>query len=276
MWKYLAKEYDWIDGDMSSIQRDFLPDDFKREIDRAGVAGSVAVQARQTVEETRWLLDVAREYSFIQGVIGWVPLADPNLPACLAELVVHPKLKGIRHVLQQELDEQWILSSAFHRGIQMLRGTSLVYDLLVIERQLPQAIDLVDRHPNQIFVLDHLAKPLIASGVTEPWARRLRELAERENVFCKLSGLATEANWKRQPSVDTHAALRPYLDVAVEAFTPERLMVGSDWPVCLLATSYTGWFTLLDEYFAQFSSLERGAVFGANATRVYHLDLNWA
>jgi len=267
LWRYSAEEYGWIDESMAALQRDFLPQDLMREIAAAGIDGTVAVQARQTMEETRWLLKMADACEAIRGVVGWAPIAGEDFPGVMEEFEDRPKLKGLRHVIQGEKDENYILREDFNSGIRTLLGSGLVYEILIYERQLPQAIDFVDEHPEQVFVLDHVAKPLIAAGQMEPWAARMRELGRRENVWCKVSGMVTEAEWSSWDA----AALRPYLDVAVEAFGVRRLMAGSDWPVCLVACEYGRWFEVLREYFAGFSEEERDAVFGGTAVEVYQL-----
>jgi L-fuconolactonase len=271
LWRYTPQEYGWIDETMARIQCDFGPEDLKRAMDGAGIQGAVAVQARQTLEETRWLLDLAEKHDFIRGVVGWAPIAGEEFPGCMEEFDGREKLKGLRHVIQGEKDENYILRADFNSGITAMQGSGLIYDILIFERHLPQTIDFVDEHPKQIFVVDHVAKPLIAAGKMEPWAKHLRELARREHVFCKLSGMVTEADWIGRPDGFANAALRPYLDVAVEAFGPERLMVGSDWPVCLVATEYGAWFKTLEEYFSGFSESERESVFGETASWVYGL-----
>ena len=267
LWRYSAEEYGWIDGSMAQLQRDFLPEDLIALLRSAGIDGTIAVQARQTLEETQWLLDLADRHQEICGVVGWAPITDPELPSYLEGLLGRPKLKGLRHIVQAEPDENFILGEDFNRGIRALHGTGLVYDVLIYERHLPQTIAFVDRHPDQAFVLDHIAKPKICKGELEPWAERIRELAKRENVSCKISGMVTEADWKRW----TVEGLRPYLDTVVEAFGPRRLMVGSDWPVCLVACGYAQWFRVLEQYFAGFSIEERDAVFGDNTRRVYRI-----
>jgi L-fuconolactonase len=227
LWRYTLEEYAWIDEDMKALRRDFLPRDLYAEMSAAGIVGTVAVQARQTLEETRWLLDLAEESDAIRGVVGWAPIASEEFPGCMEEFDGRTKLKGLRHVIQGEVDENYILREDFNSGIRTMLGSGLVYDILIYERHLPQTIDFVDEHPQQVFVLDHVAKPLIAGGVLQPWADRMRELGKRENVWCKVSGLVTEAKWGEW----TPETLKPYLDVAVEAFGPDRLMAGSDWPV---------------------------------------------
>ncbi len=268
LWRYTPAEYGWIDETMEALRRDFLPGDLAAEMAAAGIDGSVAVQARQTLEETAWLLDVAeREGSVIRGVVGWAPIAGEEFPEVMEQFDGRAKLKGLRHVIQAERDENYILREDFNSGIRAMRGSGLVYDILIFERHLPQTIEFVDGHPEQAFVLDHVAKPLIAGGAVEPWATRMRELGQRDNVWCKLSGMVTEADWRSW----TPETLKPYLDVAVEAFGPARLMAGSDWPVCLVASGYTQWWDLLRTYFSPFSAAERAAVFGSTAIEVYGL-----
>ena len=264
LWKYSAEEYGWIDETMAELRRDFLPADLTAAMREAGVDGAIAVQARQTLEETNWLLDLADRNEAICGVVGWAPIAEEDFEAVLGQLRSRPKLKGLRHIVQGEPDG-YLLREDFNRGIRALGRSGLAYDVLIYERQLAEAIEFVDGHPSQKFVLDHVAKPRIREGVLEPWSRQMRELARRENVVCKLSGMVTEADWKRW----SLEGLRPYLDVAVEAFGPQRLMAGSDWPVCLVACGYAQWFGALEEYFAGFSAQEREAVFGGNAACMY-------
>lgn len=268
LWRYSPEEYGWIDDEMAMLRKNFLPQDLTRELAAAEIDGTIAVQARQTMDETRWLLQMADECEAIRGVVGWAPIAGENFPGVMEEFEHRPKLKGLRHVIQAEKDENYILREDFNSGIRTMLGSGLVYEILIYERHLPQTIDFVDEHPDQSFVLDHLAKPLIREETLEPWATRMRELGRRENVCCKLSGMVTEADW----SAWTPESLRPYLDVVVEAFGAERLMAGSDWPVCLVASGYGRWFEVLRQYFAAFSVDERAAVFGETATAVYGLE----
>ena len=265
LWRYSAAEYGWIDESMSALRRDILPDDLVAVMAAAGMDGAVTVQARQTLEETRWLLGLADGCEAIRGVVGWAPIAGEDFPGVMEEFADRQKLKGLRHVIQGEKDENYILREDFNAGIRAMRGSGLVYDILIYERHLPQTIEFVDRHPEQVFVLDHVAKPMIREGLLEPWATRMRELGKRENVWCKVSGMVTEADW----AAWTPEGLRPYLDVVVEAFGVGRLMAGSDWPVCLVACEYGRWFEVLRKYFAGFSETERDAVFGGTATEVY-------
>lgn len=266
LWRYSPEEYGWIDDDMVALRRDFLPSDLGNEMRTVGIDGAVTVQARQTLEETCWLLELADANKEIRGVVGWAPIMEDEFPEVLEDLARQPKLKGLRHVVQAEPDD-FLLRDDFNRGIGQLKETGLIYDILIYERQLPEAIQLVDRHPGQPFVLDHIAKPRIREGMLEPWATQIRDLARRENVSCKLSGLVTEADWRSW----SPESLRPYFDVAAEAFGPKRLMAGSDWPVCLVACGYARWFAVLENYFAGWSVPEREAIFGENARRVYNL-----
>ena len=265
LWRYSPAEYGWIDESMSGLRRDFLPDDLVAAMASAGVDGAVTVQARETVEETRWLLGLADEWAAIRGVVGWAPIAGEDFPGVMEEFAGREKLKGLRHVIQGEKDENYILREDFNAGIRAMLESGLVYDILIYEGHLPQTIEFVDRHPEQVFVLDHVAKPMIREGLLEPWATRMRELGKRENVWCKVSGMVTEADW----GAWSPEGLRPYLDVVVEAFEVERLMAGSDWPVCLVASEYARWFEVLREYFSGFSDSERDAVFGGTAVEVY-------
>jgi L-fuconolactonase len=266
LWLYSANEYDWINDDMAALRRDFLPADLLVELAQAGVDGAVTVQARQILEETRWLLELARGCEAIRGVVGWAPIAAPNFETVMDAFAADPKLVGLRHVVQAE-PEGFLDGGDFNRGIRVMQKIGLVYDLLILESQLEETIRFVDRHPQQMFVLDHIAKPRIAVQEIEPWRTRIRELSKRSNVCCKLSGMVTEDEWSRW-SIES---LRPYLDTAVEAFGADRLMAGSDWPVCLVATSYDRWWKVLRDYFADFSEDERAEIFGATATRIYNL-----
>ena len=266
-WHYDPEEYGWISESMNVLRRDFLPEDLRRETEAAGVEGVVSVQARQTLDETRWLLELAAKYDFIRGVVGWAPLADPDVAGQLERFASVEKLKAVRHVVQDEPDDDFILGEDFNRGVAELRRFGLRYDILIFERHLPQAAAFVDRHPNQVFVLDHLAKPRVRDGAMSPWRENLRELARREHVYCKLSGLVTEADWVRwSPS-----QLQPYVDVALEAFGPARLMFGSDWPVCLLAAGYSDWVEIVTQMTSVLSPDEQRRVLGETAVEAYDL-----
>lgn len=267
LWRYEAKEYGWIDDSMKALRRDFLPNDIRKETAAVGIDGVVTVQARQTVEETRWLLELAGQNAFMRGVVGWAPLTQANVGTILTPFAGNPKLKAVRHVIQDEPDPNYILRDDFNQGIAALHHFGLVYDILIFERHLPQAIRFVDRHPNQIFVLDHIAKPRIKDHVISPWRENIKELAKRPHVYCKVSGMVTEADHQSWKDTD----LDPYFDTVFEAFGPKRLMYGSDWPVCLLATSYSRWFQLVSKKIARFSAAERERIMGGTAIEAYRL-----
>ena len=265
-WNYDPVEFDWIDDEMRTIRRSFLPNDLQAEIGQVGIGGVISVQARQILEETDFLLEQASENEFIKGVVGWLPLANANITEVLDRYKNADKLKAVRHVVQGEPDG-FLDGKAFNSGIQALQTRDLVYDVLVFERQLEEAIRFIDRHPNQIFVLDHIAKPRIKIDQLDPWRAKIREVAKRENVTCKLSGMVTEADFENW----TEQQLRPYLDTVLAAFGTERLMFGSDWPVCLVATTYKRWYDLICEYIQPLSSDEQAAIMGETAMRAYKL-----
>jgi L-fuconolactonase len=269
-WRYTESDYGWIPPEWAVIRRDFFPGDLEREITAAGVDGVISVQARQSLEETDWLLDFAARHAFIRGVVGWVPLISPDVEAELDRLAAHraaAKLRSLRHVLQAEADDAYMLREDFNRGIHALTRRGLAYDVLILERHLPNTLAFVDRHPDQVFVVDHIAKPRIGAGELEPWAKNIRALARRPHVACKLSGMVTEtdvATW-------TPAQLQPYFDVVIEAFGPSRLLFGTDWPVCLAGVSYGRWKQVVEAATAGFSLAEREAILGGNAARLYRL-----
>ena len=271
-WRYSDEEYGWIPPEWSALRRDFLPADLGRELAAAGVDGVISVQARQSLIETEWLLDLAAQNEFIRGVVGWAPLIAPDLDAHLDRLAAHPaalagKLRAFRHVLQGEPDDAYMLRDDFNRGIRALTRRGFAYDILVFERHLSNTITFVDRHPDQVFIVDHIAKPRVAAGEIEPWAKNIRELARRPNVACKLSGMVTEADVRKW----TLEQLRPYFEIVLEAFGPGRLLFGSDWPVCLAGVGYADWKATVSTALAGLSSAELAAVFGGNARRVYRL-----
>jgi len=267
LWQYDPAAYDWLEGDLAVLRRDFLVDDLKQVTREAKVSGTVAVQARQSVEETAWLLQLAAANPLILGVVGWLPLRDPQFPAQLEMYRQQKTLVGLRHVVQGETPG-FLDDGAFNAGITSLQGTGLVYDVLIFERQLDEAIRFVDRHPQQVFVLDHIAKPKIAAGEMQPWAHKIAELAERENVFCKVSGMVTEAD----PKYWTAEQLKVYFDTVLEAFTPTRLMAGSDWPVICAGCSYKRWWTVLEEWVAPLSPDEQADIMGRTALSAYRLQ----
>jgi L-fuconolactonase len=267
-WRYNASEYGWIDDSMSCLRHDFLPENLNVELDAAGFDGAIAVQARQTLEETRWLLDLAAAAPHVFGIVGWVDLRSFDVHSQISEFASNPKFLGVRHVVQSEPDDRFLLQPEFLRGVSMLEEFDLTYDILIYARHLPTAAEFVKRFPKQRFVLDHLAKPPIKSGSLNPWQSGIRELAKHQNVFCKLSGLVTEADWKNW----TPSQIEPYLDAAFESFGPERLMIGSDWPVCTVAGSYLQVMTLVIDYLSKYPASARDAVLGGNAEKFWKLD----
>ena len=267
-WHYSPQEYGWIGPDMAVLKQDRLPEDLAPLLAASGIDGTVAVQARQSLAETQWLLDLADQHSWIKGVVGWVDLRCPDLPAQLERFSAHPRFRGVRHVVQDEPDDRFMLGDDFQRGIGQLAEFGLTYDLLIFPRHLPAACELVGHFPDQPFVLDHIAKPLIRDRVLEPWATGLRRLAAFPNVWCKVSGLVTEADWHSWQLADFH----PYLDVVLEAFGPERIMFGSDWPVCTLAGSYGQVSGIVAGYIGQLSTSEQAAVLGRTAQHFYRLE----
>lgn len=251
---------------MRAIRRDFLPADLEPTLAANAIDGCIAVQADQSEQETWFLLDLARRHSFIKGVVGWVDLLSPRLEASLDMLATDARLRGVRHVAQGEADD-FLAREDVIEGIGRLGRAGLTYDILIVARQLPAALTLTSRLPDQPFVIDHLAKPPIKDRALEPWATAMRELARRPNVCCKVSGLVTEADWHHWRADD----LTPYLDVAFEAFGPDRLMFGSDWPVCLVAAPYARVLETIADYAAALSASEREALFGGTAARFYGL-----
>ena len=267
-WSYDAAQYPWIPKG-SPLHRDWLPDDLAPLLAGSGLDGCIAVQARQTVEESRWLLSLADRSRIVHGVVGWVDLRSERVSEQLAELSRHPKFRGVRHVVQEEPDVDFMLGAEFQRGIEALHQFGFTYDILVFPKQLPAAIELVRKFPVQQFVLDHIAKPDIKAGTMSPWREQMRELANAPNVFCKVSGMVTESNHAHWKATD----FTPYLDVVFEAFGEDRVMFGSDWPVCLLAGEYARVFALVSEYAKQFSAAAREKLFGGNAARFYGITV---
>ena len=266
-WRYRPADYPWIGDSMGVLRRDYLPTDLEPALAGRQLHSSVAVQASATVAETEWLLALAETYPSVAGVVGWVDLCSADAPAVLARLAAHPRLRGIRHIVQDEPDDAFLLREDFLRGVEALVELDLTYDILIYPRQLPAAVEFVRRLPRHRLVVDHLAKPCIASGILEPWASELRRLARYDHVHCKLSGMVTEASWTSwRPE-----HVRPYVDVALDAFGPDRVMFGSDWPVCLLAASYEEVVDVAREAVAHLSEGDREAVFGGTAWRFYRL-----
>lgn len=263
-WRYNADEYPWIPPD-SPLHGDRLPGDLKALQEPLGLDGSVVVQARQSLAESRWLLELARHDPRIFGVVGWVDLRSEKVEEDLDVLARDSRFVGVRHVVQSEPDDRFLMGADFVRGLEKLRQFNLRYDLLIFPKQLPAAIELVERMSDQLFVLDHCAKPDIAKGGLEPWAQWINELASHPNVYCKVSGLVTEAKWNDW----SLEKLYPYLEVVEGAFGRDRLMWGSDWPVALLASDYVRWYETSAEWVSQWSGPEREGFFGGNAAAFY-------
>lgn len=268
LWKYNERHYPWMTGAMGALRRDFLIPELDAVMHNASVEGTVVVQARQTIQETEWLLKLATQHSFLRGVVGWIPLYAPDVASILDRFARDPNLKAVRHVLHDEEDDFFILREDFNRGIGMLRQYGLAYDILIFERHLPQTIEFVDRHPNQIFIIDHIAKPKIRERLMSPWQEQIHELAKRENVYCKVSGMTTEADWNTW-TLDT---LQPYFDVVLSAFSPSRLMFGSDWPVLELATPYPKWVETFQQMISDLSPDERESIRRGTAITAYQIE----
>jgi len=266
-WIYNREEYSWISDSMKVLRNDFLPSDLMPLLKQSGFDGSIVVQARQTLEETRWLLKLARDYDFIKGVVGWVNLSSDEAENQIAEFASDPKFVGVRHVLQDEPDDMFMLQDSFLKGISLLEKYNLVYELLIYPGHLPNAVQLVKKFPGQIFVLDHIAKPLIRDKILSPWKEGIQQLALQPNVSCKLSGMVTEAEWKSWSKSD----FDPYLDVVFDSFGPSRLMTGSDWPVCTLASGYSKTLQIVIDYIDLKSKGDMDLILGRNAERIYNL-----
>ena len=267
-WHYSAEEYGWIGSDVEILKKDHLPADLAPLLESADIGGTVAVQARQTLAETEWLLQLADNYSLIKGIVGWVDLRSPELQGQLERFCAHPRFRGVRHVVQDEPDDRFMLREDFIRGLGMLAEFDLTYDILIFPRHLPVACELVARFPDQRFVLDHIAKPLIKDGEVTPWDADMRRLTAFPSVFCKVSGMVTEADWHQWQPAD----FRPYLDVVFAAFGSRRIMFGSDWPVCTLAGTYADVVEIVSDYVQQLSEEEQADVWGETARRFYGLE----
>jgi len=266
-WKYNPQRDSWITSDMQVLQADFLPAQLQPLMQQNSIEGCVAVQAGQSEEETHFLLQLAAENSFIKGVVGWVALQSENINERLDYFSQFKKVKGFRHIVQGERDPDFMQRPAFVHGISLLQQYNFTYDILIYNQQLPSAEKLVTAFPYQKFIVDHLAKPSIKNGEIENWKRDLRRLAQHPNVYCKVSGMVTEAHWQQW----NEAQFTPYLDVVTAAFGTQRLGYGSDWPVCLLAGTYQQQWNIVQKYFETFSAAEQEQIFGGNAQQFYQL-----
>ena len=266
-WMYSPQEYGWINFDMAVLKKDRLPDDLFILLESVGIGATVAVQARQTLAETSWLLELADQHDFIKGVVGWLDLCSLELRSQLSRFSAHPKFRGVRHVIQVEPGDRSLLRKGFLRGIGMLAEFGLTFDILIFPQHLTTACDLVARFPEQRFVLDHIAKPRIKDGLITQWAADVRRLAAFPNVFCKVSGMVTEADWQQWQQDD----FRPYLEVVLEAFGARRTMFGSDWPVCILAGTYADMVEVVSPFVGQLPHADQVAFWGETAQRFYGL-----
>lgn len=266
-WKYNPEKHTWITEDLAVLKRDFLPEQLKPILKDAGFDGCVAVQAEQSEGETNFLLELAEQNSFIKGVVGWLDLRNANINERLEHYTIFDRLKGIRHIVQDEPDNEFLLRADFQRGIKALDSFNLTYDILVYTKQLPAVVKFVAKFENQPLVLDHLAKPKIGEGIIDDWKPFIEKIAKHENVFCKLSGMVTEASWNNWQQDD----FKKYLDIVFESFGTKRLMVGSDWPVCLLSSSYNDTIGIIVDYIDKLSESEKSDIMGLNAIEFYNL-----
>lgn len=265
-WKYDPVNYSWINDEMQVIRRDFLPGDLAVVVNEEKLQGTIAVQADQTEAETDWLLQLAAKNDFIKGVVGWVDLRSSHIEERLQHYQQFSKLKGFRHVLQGE-EPSFMLQESFLNGISKLNEYGFAYDILIFPQHLEAALQLVKQFPQQRFVVDHVAKPTIKDSKIDEWKTGMQQLAIHNNVYCKISGMITEADWKSW----TAEQLKPYIDVVVESFGIDRIMYGSDWPVCLVASSYNKWIETVKEYFSAYSAEDQEKVFSGNAIKFYQL-----
>ena len=266
-WLFSEKDFGWMNDRMQAIKKDQLPEDFASELHTVGFDGSVAVQARQSLEETNWLLKLAGSNDFIKGVVGWVDLQGAGIEKQLEYYSKFSKMVGVRHVVHDEPNNDFILQSDFLRGIKLLQKYSLAYDLLVFPKHLPNVIKVVEQFPEQTFILDHIAKPMIKNSVISPWKEDMERLAKYPNVFCKVSGMVTEADWNHWKPND----FTPYIDVVFNAFGCNRIMIGSDWPVCKVTGSYQQVLNIVLSYIENFTEKDKGMVLGGTACKAYKI-----
>ncbi|MDR6716669.1 amidohydrolase family protein [Paenibacillus sp. 2003] len=267
-WEYNVAEYGWIGEEMKTIRKSFLPEDLEPLLVQSGLEGCIAVQARQSLTETEWLLQLSDRHECIKGVVGWVDLCSDEVRNQLELFASNSYLKGVRHVIQDEPDLDYVLREDFQRGISLLKEYDLAYDLLVSKEQLPYAVELVKAFPEQRFVLDHLAKPDIKSGILSPWKETLESLATQPNAYCKLSGMVTEADWANWTPSDFTA----YLNIAIEAFGAERLMFGSDWPVSNVSATYSEVYGLIMSHINALPISDQQMILGGTCAAFYQIS----
>ena len=266
-WNYHPSRQVWINDDMPGLKKDFSPQDLEIELKKCNLNGCVAVQANQAEEENNYLLHLAANYSFIKGIVGWVDLQSNAIDERLAYYKQYEKIKGFRHVIHDEPDIDFMLRPAFMNGIKELKKFGFTYDLLIYSHHLPNTIKLIKKNQEQLFVIDHLAKPAIKNNEFAYWKQQLSKVAAFPNVYCKISGMVTEARWYHWKKDD----FTIYLNALVELFGTNRIMFGSDWPVCLLSASYEDMYGIVNDYFSTFSKEEQDNFFGLNAKRFYQL-----
>jgi len=265
-WQYHPQKHEWIDDSMAVIQKDFLPEDLQPILKANAVDGCVAVQVDQTEAETDYLLSLADKNNFIKAIVGWIDLMADNITERLVHYKQYPLLKGFRHIVQGQ-PQGFMLQSNFQNGIEQLSNHGFRYDILIYPNQLKEALQMAEKNPDQLFVIDHLAKPYIKAGMIDDWKKDMEAIAQYENVYCKISGMVTEAdyeNWKPEE-------LTPYLDAVTNAFGINRIMFGSDWPVCLVAASYAKVLEVVKDYYRSFSDSEQENIFGLNAMKFYQI-----
>lgn len=266
-WHYDPAKHIWMDDRMSVIKWDFLPADLLPHLQKSGLDGCVAVEANQAEVENEFLLDLAEKNDFIRGIVGWIDLRDINVEERLEYYQQFPKIKGFRHVIHDEPKLDFMLGKAFINGVSKLKNFGYTYDILIFEKHLPNTIEFLETLPDQPFVIDHIAKPLIKDQLIKEWSNNIKKVAKFENVYCKISAMTTEANWENWEKED----FTKYLDTVVEAFGIDRIMYGSDWPVCQLAATYEQQFNLVKDYFSRFTKTEQNLFFGKNAHNFYQL-----
>jgi L-fuconolactonase len=265
-WKYDSQKQSWIDDEMAVIRRNFLPEDIKKEFNKNQIEGCVAVQADQSLEENNFLLNLSREHSFIKAIVGWVDFRSVDLIEQLEKYAEEPVVKGFRHIVQGEKDPNFLLRSNFLKGISSLKQFDFTYDILVFPHQLGAVLEFVKKNPNQKFIIDHIAKPYIRDGFFEGWAVLIREIGACQNVYCKISGMVTEADY----TLWNYSQLLPYLDVILESFGTKRICFGSDWPVCLVAADYSEVVTVAKNFASGLSVSEQEDFWANNAIRFYN------
>lgn len=267
-WKYEPKTHAWIDESMKVIRRDFLPKDFKNVLQGNQIDGTIAVQAEQTEDDTYFLLRLADQFSFIKGVVGWVDLQAEDIADRLQTFSACDKLVGFRHMVQSETDPNFMLKEEFQRGLGLLKDFNFTYDILVYPNQLEMILKSIEQNPEQKFVINHLAKPNIKAGEFKEWAKMMKSIGSHKNVMCKLSGLVNEADWKHWSRPD----FKTYLDLTLQVFGIDRVMFGSDWPVCLVAAQYDQVKGIISSYFESSPVADLDKVFGLNAMKFYEID----